>query len=108
MPIFTKKFAPKVSPPRTNRLDIGCPQIQEDLDEYKNISLNLVDKQICFIDGVWMTSTTKGNAGGFDDMMKMKRKMKTLEQENNLLQVKMDVLLDLLTENTLQLNEMKK
>lgn len=34
-----------------------------------------------------------------DDLLKLKGKMDRLEQENNLLQVKVDVLIDLLTEN---------
>ncbi|XP_053692724.1 protein chibby homolog 1 [Sabethes cyaneus] len=118
MPIFTKKFSPKVAPPRTQRLNIGCPPPQEDLDDFRTIRLNLVDKQLCFVDGVWMsaikaTTTTTGIAGGggtaaIDELLKMKRRIKTLEQENNLYQVKLDVLLDLLTENVIELNSMKE
>ncbi|XP_058811381.1 protein chibby homolog 1 [Topomyia yanbarensis] len=118
MPIFTKKFSPKVAPPRTQRLNIGCPPQQEDLDDFKTIRLNLLDKQLCFVDGVWMsaikaTGTGAAAPGGalsttaIDDLLKMKRRIKTLEQENNLYQVKLDVLLDLLTENVIELNAMK-
>ncbi|XP_055548172.1 protein chibby homolog 1 [Wyeomyia smithii] len=116
MPIFTKKFSPKVVPPRTQRLNIGCPPPQEDLDDFRTIRLNLVDKQLCFVDGVWMSAvkaTTGGTAGtagsgtAIDELLKMKRRIKTLEQENNLYQVKLDVLLDLLTENVIELNSIK-
>ncbi|XP_055616022.1 protein chibby homolog 1 [Toxorhynchites rutilus septentrionalis] len=120
MPIFAKKFAPKVAPPRAQRLNIGCPAHQEDLDDFKNIRLNLLDKQLCFVDGVWMsaikgstTATAGGSAGGaltstaIDDLLRMKRRIKSLEQENNLYQVKLDVLLDLLTENVIELNAVK-
>ncbi|EDS36001.1 chibby [Culex quinquefasciatus] len=125
MPIFTKKFAPKVAPPRTQRLNIGCPPHQEDLDDFRTIRLNLVDKQLCFVDGVWMsalrgagggTSGAGGGPGGgaaltsttIDDLLRMKRRIKALEQENNLYQVKLDVLLDLLTENVIELNTLKE
>ncbi|XP_050071558.1 protein chibby homolog 1 [Anopheles maculipalpis] len=118
MPIFQKKFAPKVAPPRTQRLNIGCPPPAEDLDDFRTITLNLVDKQLCFIDGVWLnglrtvpggSGTAAGTAGVnmTDDLLRMKRRMKTLEQENNMLQVKLDVLVDLLTENVIELNEIK-
>ncbi|XP_055595177.1 protein chibby homolog 1-like [Uranotaenia lowii] len=118
MPIFTKKFAPKVALPRTQRLNVGIPAHQEDLDDFRNIRLNLLDKQLCFVDGVWMSSVkATGGASGtssgtlsttaIDDLMKMKRRVKVLEQENNLYQVKMDVLLDLLTENVIEMNSLK-
>uniref|UniRef100_A0A182MLW9 Chibby n=1 Tax=Anopheles culicifacies TaxID=139723 RepID=A0A182MLW9_9DIPT len=116
MPIFQKKFAPKVAPPRAQRLNIGCPPPVEDLDDFRTITLNLVDKQLCFIDGVWLNGL-KAVPGGpgtsgtgvnlTDDLLRMKRRMKALEQENNMLQVKLDVLVDLLTENVIELNEIK-
>ncbi|XP_065074696.1 protein chibby homolog 1 [Ochlerotatus camptorhynchus] len=118
MPIFTKKFAPKVAPPRTARLNIGCPPQQEELDDFKNIRLNLLDKQLCFVDGVWMSGMALAAASGgsgtapastaaIDDLLRMKRRIKSLEQENNLYQVKLDVLLDLLTENVIELSAVK-
>ncbi|XP_053670500.1 protein chibby homolog 1 [Anopheles nili] len=115
MPIFQKKFAPKIAPPRGQRLNIGCPPPAEDLDDFRSISLNLVDKQLCFIDGIWMNGLkpTAGSASAgisghsTDDVLRMKRRLKTLEQENNMLQVKLDVLVDLLTENVIALNEAK-
>uniref|UniRef100_A0A182W1C6 Chibby n=1 Tax=Anopheles minimus TaxID=112268 RepID=A0A182W1C6_9DIPT len=116
MPIFQKKFAPKVAPPRAQRLNIGCPPPAEDLDDFRTITLNLVDKQLCFIDGVWLnglkpvpggTATSGAGVNLTDDLLRMKRRMKALEQENNMLQVKLDVLVDLLTENVIELNEIK-
>lgn len=131
MPIFQKKFAPKLIPPRTRRLNIGCPPPTpaDDADDFRTITLNLVDRQLCFIDGVWMngltrpsdagSSTASGLPGGSsvsvagaaasvtDEMLRMRRRLKTVEQENNLLQVKLDVLVDLLTENMIELNGIK-
>ncbi|XP_050086826.1 protein chibby homolog 1 [Anopheles aquasalis] len=132
MPIFQKKFAPKLIPPRTRRLNIGCPAPSpaDDVDDFRSITLNLVDRQLCFIDGVWMnglqtrpsdagpvpgpgagSSVSGGSAATAaavtDDMMRMRRRLKTVEQENNLLQVKLDVLVDLLTENMIELNGIK-
>ncbi|XP_058060543.1 protein chibby homolog 1 [Anopheles bellator] len=123
MPIFAKKFAPKLVPPRVRRLNIGCPPAAEDLDDFRTITLNLVDRQLCFIDGIWMNGLQPAATGGLpsatggpignasahstDDMLRMRRRIKSLEQENNLLQVKLDVLVDLLTENVIELNEVK-
>lgn len=72
----------------------------------KNIHLNLLnDKELNFVDGIWIQHLAKGHTVArtaelnVDDLLKLKGKMDRLEQENNLLQVKVDILTDLLTEN---------
>lgn len=71
-----------------------CPKIEEDLEDYKNIYMNLNGKDLKFVDGVWI------NAGGekIDDIVKLKNRVNGLEEENNLNKVKVEVLLDMLAE----------
>lgn len=105
MPIFQKKFVPKCAPPRINRL-AGSPKMNEALDDYKDISLNLNDKKLRFTEGTWL-QVNQSSECNYDDLAKMKKKLKALEQENNLTLVKNEVLLDLLTENVCELNLLK-
>jgi protein chibby 1 len=104
MPIFTKKFQPKQCPQRTSRMT--CPKIEENLEDFEEIAMNLNGRNLSFKDGVWSQEAVP-SAG--DNINKMKKKMHQLEEENNLNKVKVDVLLDMLTENVCELrNNMKK
>ncbi|XP_037954447.1 protein chibby homolog 1 [Teleopsis dalmanni] len=103
MPLFNKKFD-KVVTPRTGRLNIGVPPMVENFDNYKNISLNLGSKELRFVDGIWIQSTRKSDV---DDVLRLNRRVKQLEDENNTANLKIEVLLDLLAENTTELNSMK-
>lgn len=105
MPIFQKKFVPKCAPPRANRLP-GSQKMNEALEDYKDISLNLNDRKLRFTDGTWL-QVNQSSECNFDDLAKMKKKLKALELENNLNLVKNEVLLDLLTENVCELNALK-
>lgn len=104
MPIFQKRTHFKAPPARTGRVSEAiCPRVIKSTDDCKSLHLNLTnDKELRFVDGIWIQhsghskSTTELNV---DDLLKLKGKMDRLEQENNLLQVKVDVLIDLLTEN---------
>ncbi|XP_055902921.1 protein chibby homolog 1 [Eupeodes corollae] len=104
MPLFNKKYESKPTPVRTGRCNIGCPPVAEDLDEYKNISLTLGNKELKFLDGIWIHSNKKGD---IDDLTEMNRKIKRLEGENNLNKVKVEILMDLLTQNVLELNKLQ-
>lgn len=101
MPIFSKKFDIKSIPARNKRYNAGCPQIQEKLDEYRTIQINLTRKKLKFIDGTWILTQ---NSADVDDVGALKRKLQKLEEENNLNRIKVDVLLDMLTENLSEMN----
>ncbi|XP_018785627.1 PREDICTED: protein chibby homolog 1 [Bactrocera latifrons] len=104
MPLFTKKYESKPIPPRSVRCNTGCPAISEDLDEFKSISLNLGSKELRFADGIWIHSTRKIDT---DDVTRLNRRIKTLEEENNMCNLKMEIFLDLLAEQTSELNIFK-
>lgn len=102
MPIFSKKFDIKNIPQRSKR-DGNCSHVQEKLDDFQTIQLNLMNKKkLKFADGKWIVSQIHG--ADADDVIVLRKKLQKLEEENNLNQIKVDVLLDMLTEN---LNELK-
>lgn len=101
MPLFSNKFNPKPVPPRGIRCNIGHSPIKENLNDIKEITLNLDDKELKFIDGIWIEVSKKANC---DDISRLLQKIKSLEEENNLNQIKIEVLLDLLAENASELD----
>lgn len=92
MPIFNKKSSskPKVRVARLSQ----CPKLEEELDDYKNIHLNMNGRELKFIDGAWIST----NGEKLDDVIKLKNKINALEEENNLNKVKVEILLDVLAE----------
>lgn len=105
MPLFSKKFDVKPIPARGKRNGVDCPPIQEKIDDIDNISLYLGKQQAKFVDGSWILSSNGSNA---DDFVAVKRKMQKLEEENNLNRIKIDVLLDMLTENLAEVNVLRR
>lgn len=101
MPLFTKKFEAKPIPSRSGRCNIGCPVVGENIDEYKSISLSLGSKELRFADGIWIHTTRKGD---IDEVVRLHRRLKSLEEENNMCNLKMEIFLDLLAEQTSELN----
>lgn len=100
MPIFSKKFDLKSIPQRGKR-DGSCPHIQEKLDDFQVIQINLMNKKkLKFVDGTWILGQQSGDV---DDVMAMRKRLQKLEEANNLNQIKVDILLDMLTENLSEL-----
>ncbi|KAH8406719.1 hypothetical protein KR222_007765 [Zaprionus bogoriensis] len=104
MPLFNKKFESKPIPARANRCNIGYPVVTEDIEDFRKISLKLGNKTLRFADGIWMHSVRKGDVS---DMMALNRKFRALEEENNMCNLKIEVMLDLLAEHATELNELK-
>ncbi|XP_017124158.1 protein chibby homolog 1 isoform X1 [Drosophila gunungcola] len=104
MPLFNKKFESKPIPVRQGRCNIGHPVATEDLDDFRQISLTLGNKELRFADGIWMHSSRKGDV---DDMLRLNKKFRALEEENNMCNLKIEVMLDLLAEHATELNELK-
>lgn len=106
MPIFSKTFDIKSVPIRGKRANDDCPVLKEKLDDYTNISLNFGHKIFRFQDGRWTIQDQHQYHNG-DYASTMKRHIKKLEQINNLNQIKIDVLLDMMTENIAEQNNMR-
>ncbi|TDG50454.1 hypothetical protein AWZ03_003043 [Drosophila navojoa] len=104
MPLFNKKFESKPIPARVNRCNIGFPVVNEDIEDFRNISLSLGNKKLRFADGIWMHSAHKADV---DDMLRLNKKFRALEEENNMCNLKIEVMLDLLAEHATELNDLK-
>lgn len=89
MPIFKKKSSKKRSVES---------QITEDLDDFKNISLNLCDKKnLKFVNGVWIVLNNQSTESG-DSTSELVKTNQSLERENFMLNAKMEILVDMLSE----------
>lgn len=112
MPIFsTTKFEVKTIPPRAKRPNINYPLIYEELNDLNNISLTLNNTTYEFHNGAWLqfVQQTNGNSTAYDENpSQITRKLHKTEEENNLKQLKIDILLDMLTENLNELHVLKK
>lgn len=111
MPIFVKKFTPKLSAPRESRMNINIPKIDQDINDFRDIKITVDDvTELRFLDGEWISCSNDGNSQTSDlsDLSRMKKKTSILEQENQMLNAKIDILLDLLTENISELNAIKR
>lgn len=96
MPIFSKTFDVKTIPARGKRANDDCPVIKENLDDFTNISINFGNKVIRFQDARWILE--QNQTSDESEGITLKRHIQNLEQINNLNQVKIDVLLDMMTE----------
>ncbi|KAG5674309.1 hypothetical protein PVAND_004287 [Polypedilum vanderplanki] len=98
MPIFPhRKFTPKLPKQRELRLN-SVPKFTEDIDDFRNIKLKLnAEKEFQFADGVWI-SLKRNQAETFDDITRIVTANKKLKDENSMFNVKIDIMLDLLTE----------
>lgn len=98
MPIFPQRKSTFKHPKhRESRLN-SVPKYNEDIDDFKNIKIKLNnEREIQFVDGTWI-SIKKNQPEGSDDVEKLVKENKRLENENQVLNVKMDIMLDLLTE----------
>ncbi|KAG7226519.1 hypothetical protein INR49_003841 [Caranx melampygus] len=99
MPLFGNTFSPKKTPPRKSAslsslhtLDRSTREIELGL-EYGPPAMNIGGQSWKFEEGQWLTESA-GNASS-RELQQLKKKNMQLEEENNLLKVKIDKLLDM-------------
>ena len=114
MPLFPNKFSPKKIPsrkpdPNSGRVIDSSPQ-----DISANIApikLQLGDQEAVFENGQWIPETGPVS-GKHKENEKLRSVIQHLEEENNMLKLKTEILLDMLTQTTaeshLQLKELEK
>ncbi|KAK4874886.1 hypothetical protein RN001_014246 [Aquatica leii] len=97
MPFFTSKFSPKKSKIRKSTLSLTNEDLEELIHDNRTVKLQLGDSSAYFQNGTWridgIDHTYKGN-------QKLKTKVQELEEENNLLKLKLEILLNMLTKAT--------
>ncbi|VFV24058.1 protein chibby homolog 1-like [Lynx pardinus] len=104
MPLFGNTFSPKKTPPRKSaslsnlhNLDRSTREVELGLD-YGTPTMNLAGQSLKFENGQWIAEM--GISGGVDrrEAQRLRRRNQQLEEENNLLRLKVDILLDMLDE----------
>ncbi|XP_057599725.1 protein chibby homolog 1 isoform X3 [Hippopotamus amphibius kiboko] len=114
MPLFGSTFSPKKTPPRKSaslsnlhNLDRSTREVELGLD-YGTPTMNLAGQSLKFENGQWIAET--GIGGGVDrrEAQRLRRRNQQLEEENNLLRLKVDILLDMLSETTAESHLMEK
>lgn len=105
MPLFSSRFSqhktlPRKSPSLSNlHRDIGPQQNHSEFGiDYGPISIKLGNVESHFEDGKWISDVNDG--GTLSKVMKLKKQNVELKEENNLLKLKVDILLDMLAETT--------
>ncbi|XP_046887871.1 protein chibby homolog 1 isoform X2 [Hypomesus transpacificus] len=112
MPLFGNTFSPKKTPPRKSAslsnlhtLDRSTREIELGL-EYGAPAMTIGGQSLKFEDGQWIAESG-GNVSG-KDVQRLKKRNLQLEEENNLLKLKIDLLLDMLSETTAESHLMEK
>ncbi|XP_011306984.1 protein chibby homolog 1 [Fopius arisanus] len=112
MPFFTNKFSPKKTPIRKASIslankDLSPKRIERELgSDIGSIRIRLGEQEATFDGGNWIPET--GKVGGtFRENEKLKKEVRRLEEENNLLKIKFDLLLDMITETTVEAEHQK-
>uniref|UniRef100_A0AAQ4P557 Chibby 1, beta catenin antagonist n=1 Tax=Gasterosteus aculeatus aculeatus TaxID=481459 RepID=A0AAQ4P557_GASAC len=112
MPLFGNTFSPKKIPPRKSAslsslhtLDRSTREVELGL-EYGPPAMNLGGQSWKFEEGQWISESV-GNGSG-KEFQRLKKRNVQLEEENNLLKLKIEILLDMLTETTVEYHLMEK
>jgi hypothetical protein len=103
--LFTNKFSPKKGAPRKSpslsNLNIDASERTTEFDG--PIKLKLGSNEILFDGGEWVSETGGGGVSS-KELLKIRRQNKQLTEENNLLKIKIELLLDMLSERTAQVH----
>ncbi|XP_050021765.1 protein chibby homolog 1 [Alexandromys fortis] len=103
MPLFGSIFSPKKTPPRKSAslsnlhsLDRSTRELELGLD-YGTPTMNLAGQNLKFENGQWVADTVI--SGGVDrrETQRLRKRNQQLEEENNLLRLKVDILLDMVS-----------
>lgn len=106
-------FSPKKPPPRkaqslTNLASLDISQRQQEFGlEYDSASMKLNGTDLKFEDGVWQSESGIGGVP-HREMVKLKKENTRIIEENNMLKLKIDILLDMLAETTAECHILEK
>ncbi|XP_022900350.1 protein chibby homolog 1 [Onthophagus taurus] len=102
MPFFGNKFSPKKPPPRKTSINGNAEEIQERLlNENRSVRLLLGHQECTFDNGQWIPSSGSHNN---KVIQKLEKKIEELEEENNMLRLRYQIVLDMLSETTAESN----
>ncbi|CAK1596338.1 unnamed protein product [Parnassius mnemosyne] len=107
MPLFSNKFTPKTIPVRRQdtsviRNEFGSDYASKELSiDLCPLKLKLGDFEVSFEEGQWIPAS--GRAGiTHKENHRLKKELEQLEEENNMLRLKFEILLDMMTDKTVE------
>ncbi|XP_069358725.1 protein chibby homolog 1 [Maniola hyperantus] len=107
MPLFSNKFSPKTIPVRRQdtsvlKNEFGSEFAARELSiDVPPLKLKLGDFELSFEEGQWIPAS--GRAGvSHKENMRLKKELEQLEEENNMLRLKFEILLDMMTDKTVE------
>ncbi|XP_060705345.1 protein chibby homolog 1 [Hemiscyllium ocellatum] len=113
MPLFGNVFSPKKTPPRKSAslsslhtLDRVSREVELGLDHGAPV-MNIGGQSLKFDNGQWVSESV-GDSGVQKEVQRLRKRNQQLEEENNLLRLKIDILLDMLSETTAESHLMEK
>ncbi|KAK4307972.1 hypothetical protein Pmani_020298 [Petrolisthes manimaculis] len=106
--LFGRSFSPGRSPPRRSSslssLRRESDKAGQDLSqEFGKIKLNIGGQNATFEDGEWVSDGVGGGSRGrvsSREVARLRQQNQSLQEENNLLKLKVELLLDMLTEKS--------
>ncbi|XP_051899392.1 protein chibby homolog 1 [Pristis pectinata] len=113
MPLFGNVFSPKKTPPRKSAslsslhtLDRVTREVELGLEPGAPM-MNIGGQSLKFDNGQWV-SESMHDGGPHKEVQRLRKRNQQLEEENNLLRLKIDILLDMLSETTAESHLMEK
>lgn len=105
MPIFGlggTKFSPRKATHRKSAHSLNADELEELVSENGIINLKLGDNACVFQQGNWSNNSTLENGTSTTEksISKLQNRVEELQEENYLLQIKLEILLHMLTETT--------
>ncbi|CAH0563957.1 unnamed protein product [Brassicogethes aeneus] len=99
MPFFGSKFSPKKAPIRKGNNAISTENLDELVLDRRSVKLNLDNNKLVFENGEWYPESGE-NGLNYKTNQKLRKQMQELSEENNLLRVKYEMILNMLTQTT--------
>ncbi|XP_076075064.1 protein chibby homolog 1-like isoform X1 [Mytilus galloprovincialis] len=101
--LFGNKFSPKKTPPRRaqslSNISLDADQAREEFGpNIGPVKLRLGGNEVQFENGMWIQETGGGGGASHKEVMKLRKENQQVSEENNLLKLKIDILLDMLAE----------
>ncbi|XP_068631635.1 protein chibby homolog 1 [Battus philenor] len=107
MPLFSNKFTPKPIPVRRHdttviRNELGSDYAAKELSiDLCPLKLKLGDFDISFEEGQWIPASGRA-AAAHKENLRLRKELEQLEEENNMLRLKFEILLDMMTDKTVE------
>ncbi|CAG4983226.1 unnamed protein product [Colias eurytheme] len=107
MPLFSNKFSPKTIPVRKQdtsvlRNEFGSDYASKELSiDIQPLKVKLGEFEISFEEGQWIPASGKAGVAHKENI-RLKKELEQLEEENNMLRLKFEILLDMMTDKTVE------